>query len=127
MASACDAASWLVTETLLTLIATYFFLLMKGLIWSSMAASASAMFLRRLSPLTSETTELVSGAACIANGAQAGARAAKRIISRRVKRRDVMARPPQTVEFAGAAIMPTGLPAWRAEARSTMKPEFNIL
>src|SRR3954452_20376153 len=95
MASACDAASWLVTETLLTLIATYFFLLMKGLIWSSMAASASAMFLRRLSPLTSETTDFVSGAACSANGAQAGARAANRIISRRVERRDVMERPPK--------------------------------
>src|SRR3954471_23218340 len=91
MASAWEAASWLVTETLLTLMATYFFLLMKGLIWSSMAARASAMFFRRLSPLTRETMERLSGAAaCIANGAQAGARAAKRSIWRREKRSGVM-------------------------------------
>src|SRR5512132_1092592 len=71
--------------------ATYFFCLMKGLIWSSMAAKASATFLRRLSPLTRDTTERLSGAAaCIASGAQAGARAANRIISRRVKRSGVM-------------------------------------
>src|SRR5438067_233104 len=90
MASAWDAATWFVVETLFTFMTTYFLVRSTGRIWSSIAMSASVMFLRRLSPLTSPTVERFSAAARAANGAQAGAIAASRIMSRRVNRRAVM-------------------------------------
>ena len=50
-------ASWLVALTMLGLMTTYFLVLSTGRIWSSMAASDSQMFLRRLSPRARATTE----------------------------------------------------------------------
>ena len=71
MASACDAATWFVVETLFILMATYFLVRRTGRIWSSIATSASVMFLRRLSFLTSETVERFSVAAREQNAAGA--------------------------------------------------------
>src|SRR3954454_17273138 len=90
MASACDAATWFVVETLFTLMATYFLVRRTGRIWSSIATSASVIFLRRLSPLTRETVERFWATDWAASGAQAGAMAASRSMSRRVNRSVVM-------------------------------------
>src|SRR5436190_20439607 len=90
MASAWVVASWRAVETKFTLMATYFFVRRTGRTWSSIAARASAMFWRRFSPLTRATAERVVGVDCAASGAQAGAMAASRSMSRRVTRGDGM-------------------------------------
>src|SRR5689334_19705524 len=59
------AASWLVVETKLVLIRTYFLVLSTGRSWSSIAARASAAFLRRLSPLMRETVERAAVGLCV--------------------------------------------------------------
>src|SRR5215472_4772193 len=84
------AANWLVVETKLVLMRTYFLVLSTGRSWSSMAASTSAAFLRRLSPLMRDTVERAAAGFFVwartgRQGRSAGAKAVSCNIVRREK------------------------------------------
>src|ERR1035437_6009593 len=100
MASAWVAASWLVVETLLTLMTTYFLALRRGPTWSSMAVGAAARFFRRLSPLTRATVEFRAGAEIWAtSGRSAGVRTVNCKIVRREKVAGTWTASPIRIRF----------------------------